>query len=100
MIFDTDKGYLHEWKPYGRSDRAAFLCNRKIRSYYTKTLRGDAHCGVQCRCRKRPPQAQECTKAHSLFLCHRTQQHAYVSIRGTLKNSCRCEETGREGGNL
>lgn len=25
MIFDTDKGYLHEWKPYGRSDHAAFL---------------------------------------------------------------------------
>ncbi len=25
-----------------------FLCNRKLRSYYTKTLRGDAHCGVQC----------------------------------------------------
>ena len=47
---------------------AAFLCNRKLRSYYTKTLRGDAHCGVQCRCRKRPPQAQECALAHSLLL--------------------------------
>ena len=24
---------------------ALFLCNRKLRSYYTKTLREDAHCG-------------------------------------------------------
>ena len=47
---------------------ALFLCNRKLRSYYIKTLREDAHCGVQCRCRKRPPQAQECAKAHSMFM--------------------------------
>ena len=32
-----------------------------------KTLRGDAHCGVQSRCRKRPPQARECALPHSLF---------------------------------
>ena len=32
-----------------------------------KTLREDAHCGVQGRCRERPPQAQECAKAHALF---------------------------------
>ena len=32
-----------------------------------KTLREDAHCGVQGGCRKRPPQAQECAEAHSLF---------------------------------
>ena len=30
-----------------------------------KTLREDAHCGVQGVCRKRPPQAPECAKAHS-----------------------------------
>ena len=45
----------------------SFLCNRKLRSYYIKTLSVDAHCGVQCRCRKRPPRARECAKAHSLF---------------------------------
>ena len=37
-------------------------------SYYTKSLRQDAHCGVYWRCRKRPPQALECAQAHSLFL--------------------------------
>ena len=34
---------------------------------YKKRSAKDAHCGVQCRCRKRPPQAQECAEAHSLF---------------------------------
>ena len=60
-------GSLSAW-PYGKgcTDKL-YLCNRKLRIYYTNTLRGDAHCGVQCRCRKRPPQAQECAKAHSLF---------------------------------
>ena len=34
---------------------------------YKKRSAQDAHCGVQGRCRKRPPQAQECAEAHSLF---------------------------------
>ena len=34
---------------------------------YKKRSAQDAHCGVQGRCRKRPPQAQEGAKAHSLF---------------------------------
>ena len=70
--------------------RAGILsCNRKLRSYYMKTLRGDAHCGVRCRCRKRPPQAQECAKAHSLF-CemyrgkHETDQKADNSGIGSI----------------
>ena len=33
----------------------------------------DAHCGVQGRCRKRPPQAPECAKAHSLLLYVQSQ---------------------------
>ena len=33
-----------------------------------KTLCEDAHCGVQCKCRKRPPQARECAKAHSFMM--------------------------------
>ena len=40
----------------------SFLFYRKA-----KTLREDAHCDVQCKCRKRPPQARECAKTHSLF---------------------------------
>ena len=35
---------------------------------YKKRSDQDAHCGVQGRCRKRPPQAQECAEAHSLFM--------------------------------
>lgn len=31
-----------------------------------KTLRRDAHCGVQSRCRKRPPLARECVLTHSI----------------------------------
>ena len=34
---------------------------------YKKRSAQDAHCGVQGRCRKRPPQAQECAEAHSLL---------------------------------
>ena len=45
-----------------------FLLYRKLLSCKAKTLREDAHCDVQCRCRKRPPQARECALAHSLFL--------------------------------
>ena len=33
---------------------------------YLKTLRGDAHCGAQGRCRKRPPQARETSKQVSI----------------------------------
>ena len=32
-----------------------------------KMPREDAHCGVKGRCRKRPPQARECAKAHSFL---------------------------------
>lgn len=39
----------------------------------------DAHCGVKCICRKRPPQAQECAKAHSLFRYFAGKlSHSYV----------------------
>ena len=38
---------------------------------YKKRSAKDAHCGVQCRCRKRPPQAQECARH---ILCSRNNK--------------------------
>ena len=59
-----------------------FQFHRKVRPVKLKTLREDAHCGVQCRCRKRPPQARECAKTHSL-LFHR--KHRPVKLKQQLK---------------
>ena len=44
---------------------AKFFTLQEIASCKVKALREDAHCGVRGRCCKRPPQAQECAKAHS-----------------------------------
>ena len=46
-----------------------FCVSRKLCFYYTKTIRGDAHCVVQCRCRK-----QACKDAHCVVQC-RCRKH-------------------------
>ena len=51
-----------------RITRFFFICLESSFLTYKKRSARDAHCGVQGRCRKRPPQAQECAEAHSLFL--------------------------------
>ena len=43
----------------------------KATAPYKKRSAKDAHCGVQCRCRKRPPQAQECARH---ILCSRNNK--------------------------
>ena len=47
---------------------AVFLCNRKLRSYYTKTLRGDAHLAVRYIMPCIPLGRASVRQAHTLFL--------------------------------
>ena len=47
----------------------------------------DAHCGVQCICRKRPPQAQECAKAHSFFRTRKLRSCYAKTLRGDAQLS-------------
>ena len=66
-----------------------FLCNRKLRSYYTKMLRGDAHLAVRYIMPCIPLGRASVRQAHTLF-CNRkneknnTIKHLQYTHRGYI----------------